>query len=50
METRLYNIFKTTNATKFIKNILESTYEVVLGIHNSAAPARSIYLLKVIEF
>ena len=31
METRLYNILKTTNATKFIKSISESTYEVVFG-------------------
>ena len=29
MEARLYNILKTANATKFIKTILEGTYEVV---------------------
>ena len=31
METRLSNILKITNATKFIKTILESTFKVVLG-------------------
>ena len=38
MEATLYNILKTTNATKFIKTILKSTYEVVLATYNLAAP------------
>ena len=50
METRLYNILKTTNATKLIKNIIESTYKVVLGTYNLAEPTRPIYLLRAVEF
>ena len=30
MEKRLYNIFRTTNATDFIGPILESSYEILL--------------------
>ena len=51
VETRLLNnILKTTNATKFIKTIIESTYKVVLGTYNLAAPMRSVFLLRVVEF
>ena len=50
METRLSNILKTTNATKFIKTILESTYKVVLGTYNLAAPTRPVFLLRAVEF
>ena len=51
MKTRLSNILKTTNATKFIKTILESTYKVVLGTYKFAAPTRLVFLLKaVVEF
>ena len=50
METRLNNILKTTDATKFSKTILESTYKVVLDTYNLAAPTRSVFLLRVIEF
>ena len=50
METRLSNILKTTNATKFIKTILESTYKVVLGTYNLAAPVRPVFLLRAVEF
>ena len=50
MEMRLSNILKTTNATKFIKNILESTYKVVLGTYNLAAPTRPVVLLRAVEF
>ena len=31
METRLYNIFKSKNATKLTKPIIESSYKVQLG-------------------
>ena len=50
METRLYNILKTTKATEFIKTIIESTYKVVLGTYNLAAPTRHVFLLRAIEF
>ena len=50
METRLSNILKTTNATKFIKTILESTYKVELGTYNLAARKRPVFLLRVFEF
>ena len=50
METRLSNILKTTNAAKFIKTILETTYEVVLGTYKFAAPTRLVYLLRAFEF
>ena len=50
METRLSNILKTTNATKFIKTILKRTYKVVLDTYNLAAPTRPLFLLWVVEF
>ena len=50
METRLSNILKTTNTTKLIKTILESTYEVVLGTYNLAASTQSVFLLRAVEF
>ena len=49
METRLSNILKTTNAAKFIKAILESTYEVVLGKFNLTAPIWLVFLLRAVE-
>ena len=50
METRLSNILKTTNATKFIKSILESSYKVVLGRYSLAAPTQLVFLLRAVEF
>ena len=50
METRLSNILKTTNATKFIKTILESTYKAVLGTYKLGAPMRPVVLLKEVGF
>ena len=50
METRLSNILKTTNATKFIKTILESTYKAVLGTYKLGAPTRLVFLLREVEF
>ena len=50
METRFSNILKTTNATKFIKTILESTYKVVLGTYKLTAPTRLVHLLRAVEF
>ena len=49
METRLSNILKTEKATKFIKTILESTYKVVLGTYNLAAPTQPLFLLRAFE-
>ena len=50
METRLSNILKNTNAAKFIKTILESTYKVVLGTYNLAATTPPFFLLRAVEF
>ena len=49
METRLSNILETTNVTMFIKTILESTYKVVLGKYNLAAPTQPVFLLRAVE-
>ena len=46
METRLSNILKTANATKFIKTILESNYEAVLGTYKLRAPTWPVFLLR----
>ena len=52
METRLSNILKTTNATKFIKTILKSTYKIafVLDTYKLAAPKRPVFSLRAGEF
>ena len=50
MEMRLSNILKTTNATKFIKTILESTCKAVLGTYKLGALMRSVFLLREVEF
>ena len=50
MEARLSNILKTTNATKFVKTILESTFKVVSDTYNLAAATRPAFLLKAVEF
>ena len=50
METRLSYILKTTNATKFIKTILERAYKVVLGTYNLATPTRPVILWGAAEF
>ena len=50
METRLSNILKTTNTTKFIKTILESTYKVVLGTYKLATQTLIIFLFRDVEF
>ena len=46
----LSNILKTTNATKFIKTILENTNKVVLGTYNLLAPTQPVSLLRAVEF
>ena len=50
METRLSDILKTTNATKLIKTILESTYKAVLGTYKLGAPTQPVVLLRKVEF
>ena len=50
METRLRNILKTTNITKFIKTILKSTYKVLLGTYSLAVPTQPIFLLRAVDF
>ena len=50
METRLSNILKTTNATKFIKTVLERTYKVALGTYNLVVPTRPVFLLRAAGF
>ena len=47
---RDYVILKTTNATEFIKTILESSYKVLLGTYILAAPTRPVLLLRAVEF
>ena len=50
MEMRLSNMLKATNATKFIKTILESFYKVTLGVYNLVAPTGPVSLLRAVEF
>ena len=50
METRLRNILKTTNATKFIKTILESSHEVLLSTYILVAPTWPVFFLRAVEF
>ena len=51
METRSSsNILKTTNATKFIKTIPESTYKAVLDTCMLGTPTQPVFLLKEVEF
>ena len=47
---RLSNILKTTNATKLIKTILESTYKALLGTYKLEAPTQPVFLLREVEF
>ena len=50
METRLSNILKATNTTKFIKTIVESTYKAVLGTYKLGAPTQPVFSLREVEF
>ena len=50
METRLSNIFKTTNVTKLTKVILESFYGVLQVTSKWKTPKQPLYLLKAVEF
>ena len=50
METRLSNIFKTTNVTNLTKVILESSYRVLQVTSKWKTPKQLLYLLKAVEF
>ena len=49
METRLYNIFKSKNATKLTKTIIESPYKVLLDeiLFNTIKPP--VHFLLAVE-
>ena len=49
METRQCNISRTTNATEFIKTILESSYKVPLGPCSLVAPTWPNFVLTALE-
>ena len=50
METRLSNIFKTTNVTNLAKVIQESPYRVLQVTSKSKTLKQSAYFLKAVEF
>ena len=50
METRLSNIFKTTNVTNLTKVIQESPSRVLQVTSKSKALKQPVYFLKVVEF
>ena len=50
METRLSNIFKTTNVTKLTKVILESSYRVLQVTSKWKTLKQPVYVLKGVEF
>ena len=49
METRLSNIFKTTNATNLTKVILESSYRVLQVTFKWKTLKQPVYFLKAVE-
>ena len=50
METRLYNTFKSKNATKMTKPIIESSYKVLLGKILFVTIKRPVDFLWAVEF
>ena len=50
METRLSNIFKTTNVTESTKAILESSYRVLQVTLKLKILKQPVYLLRAVEF
>ena len=50
METRLSNIFRTTNVTNFAKVIQESVYRVLQATSKEKTLEQSVYFLKAVEF
>ena len=50
METRLYNIFKSKNATKLARPILESSYKVLLETILSVTIRQPVHFLQRVGF
>ena len=50
METRLSNIFKTTNVTNLTKVIQESSYRVLQVTSKQKTLKQPVYFLKAVEF
>ena len=50
MEIRLFNMFKTTNVTKLIKAILESSYRILKVTSIRKALKRPVHFLRAFEF
>ena len=50
METRLSNIFKSTNVTNLAKVIQESPYRVLQVTFRQKTLKESVYFLKIVEF
>ena len=50
METRLYNIFKSKNATKLARPILKSSYKVLLEAILSVTLRQPVHFLQTVEF
>ena len=50
MDTRLSNIFKTTNVKKLAKVVLESSFKVLQVISKQKTLKKPIYFLKAAEF
>ena len=50
METRLFNIFKTTNVTNSTKVIQESSYRVLQVTSKQKTLKQPVYFLKAVEF
>ena len=50
METRLYNNFKSKNAMKLAKPIIESSYKVLLDKTLFVTIKRAVHFLWAVEF
>ena len=50
METRLSNIFKTTNVTNLTKVIQQSSYRVLQVTYKWKTLKQPVYFLKAVEF
>ena len=50
METRLYNIFKSKNATKLARPIPKTSYKVLLETRLSVTLRQPVHFLGTVEF
>ena len=50
METRLFNIFKTTHVTNLTKVILDSSYKILQITFKWKTLKQPVYFLKAVEF